>query len=104
VIDGSKCISYYTIEFKDKLIPEQMKGKFDDWMFGCDLCQDICPWNRFSKTSQDLEFLPIPSMLEFDSKDWEDLTEEGFKKIFKDSPLKRAKFAGIKRNLKFIRT
>jgi len=104
VIDGSKCISYYTIELKDVLLPEQMKGKFEDWMFGCDLCQDICPWNRFSKTSQELEFLPIPSMLEFGSKDWEDLTEEGFKKIFKDSPLKRAKFAGIKRNLKFIRT
>lgn len=103
VIDGSKCISYFTIELKDTLIPEVMKGQFDDWMFGCDTCQDVCPWNRFAKQTSEIRFSPIPQILNFSSNDWEALTEEGFKKIFKHSPLKRSKFAGIKRNLHFIR-
>jgi len=102
VIDGSRCISYFTIELKDQLIPETMKGKFDDWMFGCDVCQDVCPWNRFSNPSQEPGFTPINEILSFSLKDWNDLTEESFKKIFRDSPLKRTKFTGIKRNLKFI--
>ena len=102
VVDGSKCISYYTIELKELLIPEGVKGKFDDWIFGCDICQDICPWNRFSKPSRESEFLPIAGVIEFSTRDWEELTEESFKKIFKHSALNRAKFAGIKRNLKFI--
>ncbi len=102
VIDGSKCISYFTIELKDALIPEAMKGKFDNWMFGCDVCQDICPWNRFSNSTGEINFTPIPEILNFSKNDWEDLTEESFKNIFKNSPLKRAKFTGIKRNLKFI--
>ena len=102
VIDGSKCISYFTIELKDALIPETMKGKFDNWMFGCDVCQDVCPWNRFSKPTNEINFTPVPEILNFTSNDWEELTEESFKIIFKDSPLKRTKFAGIKRNLKFI--
>ena len=102
VIDGSKCISYFTIELKDALIPEAMKGKFDDWMFGCDVCQDVCPWNRFSRSTDEINFTPIPEILNFSNNDWEALTEESFKSIFKNSPLKRAKFEGIKRNLKFI--
>ena len=102
VIDGSKCISYFTIELKDALIPDAMKGKFDNWMFGCDVCQDICPWNRFSKITNEINFTPIPEILNFSSNDWEELTEESFKSIFNNSPLKRAKFEGIKRNLHFI--
>ncbi|MGI8581770.1 MAG: epoxyqueuosine reductase, partial [Chitinophagaceae bacterium] len=102
VIDGSKCISYFTIELKDLLIPEKMKGKFPNKMFGCDICQDVCPWNKFSKPTQELVFTPLPQILNFTTTDWEDLTEESFKIIFKDSPLKRSKYAGIKRNLKFI--
>lgn len=102
VIDGSKCISYYTIELKDALIPGTMKDKFGHWMFGCDVCQDVCPWNRFSRPAAEKDFTPIPQILEFTFKDWEELTEESFKIIFKNSPLKRSKFAGIKRNLAFI--
>ena len=103
VVDGSKCISYFTIELKDALIPDGMKGKFDKWMFGCDVCQDVCPWNRFAKTTNEIKFTPIPAILNFTNNDWEELTEESFKLIFKNSPLKRSKFAGIKRNLTFIK-
>jgi epoxyqueuosine reductase len=102
VIDGSKCISYFTIELKDLLIPEKMKGQFENKMFGCDICQDVCPWNRFSKPTNEIEFKPINEVLNFSKNDWEELTEESFKIIFKKSPLKRAKFQGIKRNLKFL--
>lgn len=102
VIDGSKCISYFTIELKDLLIPEAMKGKFENKMFGCDICQDVCPWNRFSKPNQEIEFTPLDEILNFSKTDWEELTEESFKIIFKKSPLKRSKFQGIKRNLKFL--
>ncbi len=102
VIDGSKCISYFTIELKEMLIPENMKGKFDNWMFGCDTCQDVCPWNRFSKPHQEKQFTPIPEILNLSTEEWQGMTEESFKSIFKDSPLKRAKFAGIQRNLRFI--
>ena len=103
VIDGSKCISYFTIELKDALITGKMKGHFDNWLFGCDVCQDVCPWNRFSKPTTEIKFTPLPEILEFQTEDWEDLTEESFKKIFKDSAIKRTKFKGIKRNLQFIR-
>lgn len=102
VVDGSKCISYFTIELKDQLIPENYKGKFDNWMFGCDTCQDVCPWNRFSKPNQEPLFSPIPEILNFKEKDWEEMTEEEFKKVFKNSPLKRSKYDGIRRNLKFL--
>jgi epoxyqueuosine reductase len=102
VIDGSKCISYFTIELKDMLIPDKMKGQFANKMFGCDICQDVCPWNRFSKPTKEVAFTPLPQILNFTTTDWEDLTEESFKIIFKDSPLKRSKYEGIKRNLKFI--
>lgn len=104
VVDGSKCISYFTIELKDALIPAEMKGKFDNWMFGCDVCQDVCPWNRFSKTTNEINFTPIPAILNFTTNDWDELTEENFKLVFKNSPLKRSKFTGIKRNLTFIKT
>lgn len=103
VVDGSKCISYFTIELKEALIPETMKGRFDNWMFGCDVCQDVCPWNRFSRSTGEINFTPIPEILNFSTCDWEELTEESFKTIFKNSPLKRAKFEGIKRNLNFIK-
>ncbi|HEY4874847.1 MAG TPA: tRNA epoxyqueuosine(34) reductase QueG [Puia sp.] len=103
IIDGSKCISYFTIELKDALIPDSMKNKFDNWMFGCDVCQDVCPWNRFAKPTNEIEFKPIPEILNFTANDWEEITEESFKNIFQNSPLKRAKYNGIKRNLKFIK-
>ena len=103
VIDGSRCISYFTIELKDALIPGNMQGKFDNWMFGCDVCQDVCPWNRFSKPTNEIGFTALPEILNFTTNDWEEVTEESFKMIFKDSPLKRTKFSGIKRNLKFIK-
>jgi len=103
-INGSKCISYFTIELKDEIIPEEMKGRFKNWMFGCDICQDVCPWNRFSKPHHEEAFQPIPELLNFTSKEWEELSEEAFKKIFKHSPLSRAKYKGIQRNLKFLKT
>ncbi len=102
IIDGSKCISYFTIELKDALIDERMKGKFDKWMFGCDTCQDACPWNRFSKATAETTFTPIPEILNLSTKEWKEMSEETFKEVFKHSPLKRTKFAGIQRNLKFI--
>ena len=102
VVDGSKCISYFTIELKDMLIPNEMKGKFENWMFGCDICQDVCPWNRFSKSTDEIEFMPLPEILDLSTKEWEMMTEEKFKNIFKHSPLSRSKLKGIQRNLKFI--
>jgi epoxyqueuosine reductase len=104
VIDGSRCISYFTIELKNMLIPNEMQGKFQNWMFGCDVCQDVCPWNRFSKPTQEFEFTPVPEILNLTTKDWEHMTEETFRQIFKHSPLKRSKFKGIQRNLKFIKS
>jgi epoxyqueuosine reductase len=104
VIDGSRCISYFTIELKEQLIPAEMEGRFSNWMFGCDICQDICPWNRFSKPTAEAAFSPLPEILNFSTADWEALTEETFNKIFRHSPLKRSKFRGIARNLKFIGT
>ncbi|TDO77977.1 epoxyqueuosine reductase [Flavobacterium chryseum] len=101
VIDGSKCISYYTIELKEN-IPYEMKGKFDDWMFGCDTCQDVCPWNRFSKSHSEPLFNPNPEVLSFSKKDWIEITEETFRSVFKNSPIKRTKFEGLKRNIKFL--
>lgn len=103
-INGSKCISYFTIELKDALIPEEMKGKFQNWMFGCDICQDICPWNRFSKPNTEAQFKPIPEILSYTKLQWASLSEEAFKNVFRDSPLKRTKYAGIQRNLRFLET
>lgn len=101
VVDGSKCISYFTIELKNE-IPSGLKGKFDDWMFGCDICQDVCPWNRFSKPHKEPLFNPHPDLLTNEKKDWEELTEEVFHRIFKKSAVKRAKFSGLKRNIGFL--
>jgi epoxyqueuosine reductase len=102
VINGSKCISYFTIELKEILIPDVMKGKFDNWMFGCDTCQDVCPWNRFSKPTMENKFTPIPEILNLKTDEWHAMTEENFKSVFRNSPLKRAGYSGIRRNLKFI--
>jgi epoxyqueuosine reductase len=101
VVDGSKCISYFTIELKEN-IPQDMKGKFDDWAFGCDVCQDVCPWNKFSKPHNEPLFNANPELLTMSKKDWIEITEETFKAVFKNSPLKRAKFQGIKRNINFL--
>ncbi|GGD83069.1 tRNA epoxyqueuosine(34) reductase QueG [Planktosalinus lacus] len=103
VVDGSKCISYFTIELKDA-IPNEFKGKFEDWMFGCDVCQDVCPWNRFSTPHQEPLFNPKPELLAMTKNDWNEITEEVFKKLFKNSAVKRTKFDGLKRNIKFIRS
>jgi epoxyqueuosine reductase len=101
-IAGNKCISYFTIELKDAIIPSEMKGKFDNWMFGCDTCQDVCPWNRFSKQHAEPRFTPNTAIENFGPKEWNSLTKEGFKTVFKNSPLQRSKFEGITRNLQFI--
>lgn len=102
VVDGSKCISYFTIELKEN-IPNEVKGKFDNWMFGCDICQDVCPWNRFSKPHKEKHFQPKDELLGMTQSDWQELTEETFKRVFKNSPVKRTKFNGLKRNLEFLR-
>lgn len=103
VVDGSKCISYFTIELKEN-IPNDVKGKFNNWMFGCDICQDVCPWNSFSKPHSEPHFLANSELLGMKKQDWEELTEETFKRVFKDSAVKRTKFAGLKRNIGFIKT
>lgn len=102
IVDGSKCISYFTIELKEN-IPTEMKGKFNDWAFGCDVCQDVCPWNKFSKPHNEPLFNPNPEVLSFTKKDWEEITEEIFKKTFKDSAVKRTKIGGLKRNINFLK-
>ncbi|TWP28056.1 tRNA epoxyqueuosine(34) reductase QueG [Apibacter muscae] len=102
VIDSRKCISYLTIELKDE-IGEEFKGKMKDWIFGCDICQDVCPWNRFSKPNTESRFQPSSDLLDFTYKDWEDLEEETFRKIFKHSAIKRAKYSGLKGNINFIK-
>lgn len=101
VVDGSKCISYLTIELKDELIPEEFKDKMDNWIFGCDVCQDVCPWNRFSKVHDEPDFNPNFDLLNFTRKDWDDLNEEAFNKLFNGTPLKRTKYEGLKRNIRF---
>lgn len=103
-INGSQCISYFTIELKDALIPDTMKGKFENWMFGCDTCQDVCPWNRFSRPATEAAFQPIPEILNLSTKEWEVLSESSFRDIFKYSPLKRTKWTGIQRNLHFLKS
>lgn len=100
-VDGSKCISYFTIELKNE-IPSHVQGQFDDWIFGCDVCQDVCPWNRFSESHREPLFNPNPELLAMKKKDWEEITHEVFQKIFKKSAVKRTKIEGLKRNIKFI--
>ena len=101
-IDGSKCISYFTIELKDE-IPVSVKGKFKNWMFGCDICQDVCPWNRFSIAHSEPKFIPHPDLLNMSKKDWEEITEDIFKRIFKKSAIKRTKYKGLTRNITFLK-
>ena len=103
VVDGSKCISYFTIELKNE-IPSDMKGKFNDWMFGCDICQDVCPWNRFSKTHKEPLFNPNQELLSMSKKDWEEITEEVFRKVFEKSAVKRTKYSGFIRNINFLKS
>jgi len=103
VIDGSRCISHFTIELRELLIPHELAGKLENRLFGCDICQDVCPWNRFSSPHHEPAFEPLPEILNFSTGDWENLTEETFKKIFGKSPLKRAKLSGMHRNLQALR-
>ena len=102
VVDGSKCISYLTIELKDA-IPTEFAGKLDNWAFGCDVCQDVCPWNRFSKPHHEPDFTPNEKLISMNKKDWEEITEEVFNKLFAHSPVKRTGYKGLKRNLEFIK-
>ncbi len=102
LMDGSKCISYLTIELREAL-PESFRGKMDNWMFGCDICQDVCPWNRFSKPHQEPAFEPHPDLPDMTKADWEDLTEEVFQKVFRRSAVKRTKYSGLMRNIDFLR-
>lgn len=103
VVDGSKCISYFTIELKDN-IPSEFKNKMDNWIFGCDVCQDVCPWNRFSKPHHESLFNNQTGMLDFSTEDWHELTEDTFNKVFKGTAVKRTKYKGLKRNLEFIKS
>lgn len=101
-VDGSKCISYATIELKNN-IPTSFTSKMEDWMFGCDICQDVCPWNRFSKPHNEPLFNPNPQLIQMDKKDWEEITEDVFAQLFKKSAVKRTKYEGLKRNIQFIK-
>ncbi len=103
LVDGSKCISHLTIELKDAILPDQFKGKMDNWMFGCDVCQDVCPWNKFGKIHQEKRFQPSAQLLDLSKGDWEDLDKETFQLLFKNSAVKRTKFEGLKRNISFLK-
>ncbi len=102
VVDGSKCISYFTVELRDEILPKEVKGKMDDWIFGCDVCQDVCPWNSFAKKHQEPLFEPSEKLLSMKKSDWQELTEEIFSELFKRSAVKRTKLEGLKRNINFI--
>ena len=102
IVDGSKCISYFTIELKEA-IPQEVKGKMDNWMFGCDICQQVCPWNSFSLQHNEPAFNPHSDLLSMSKGDWEDLQEDTFKELFRKSAVKRTKFEGLKRNITFLR-
>jgi len=103
IVDGSRCISYLTIELKNEL-PAEFKGKMDNWMFGCDVCQDVCPWNRFSVLHNEPAFAPHPELMSMNDTDWQEITQDIFQKVFKNSAVKRTKFSGLKRNIEFLRT
>jgi epoxyqueuosine reductase len=102
VVDGSKCISYLTIELKDEILPSEFAGQMDNWMFGCDVCQDVCPWNRFAKPTTEMRFAPSEQLKNMTGADWRDLTQEVFSALFKLSAVKRTKFKGLKRNIDFL--
>ena len=101
IVDGSKCISYFTIELKEEF-PLTLNNNFDNWMFGCDVCQDVCPWNRFSKPHAEPSFEPSDMLMNMSKQEWLDITEDVFKRVFKNSPVKRTKFKGLERNIKFL--
>lgn len=101
LVDGSKCISYFTIELKDA-IPDAYRGQFENWMFGCDICQDVCPWNRFAQPHDEPAFEPHPRLLEMNKREWEEITEEVFREVFRKSAVKRTKYQGLKRNIAFL--
>ena len=101
LVDGAKCISYFTIELKDA-IPENYRGRFENWMFGCDICQEVCPWNRFAQPHDEPAFEPHPRLLEMSKREWEEITEEVFREIFRKSAVKRTKYQGLKRNIAFL--
>ena len=103
VVDGGKCISYFTIELKEQ-IPVTMKGQFENWAFGCDICQEVCPWNRFAVPTTENAFTPKKEILNWSKSEWEEITEEVFREVFRDSPLKRTGYEGLKRNLDFIKS
>ena len=102
VVDGSKCISYLTIELKNE-IPNEFAGKLDNWAFGCDVCQQVCPWNKFSTPHQEAAFMPSAELLDLPKKEWEEITDEVFEKLFSKSAVKRTKLAGLKRNIAFLK-
>lgn len=102
IVDGSRCISYLTIELRNE-IPQEFKGKTDNWMFGCDICQDVCPWNRFSVLHNEPAFQPPQELMTMTKTDWEEITEDTFKKVFKNSAVKRTKFSGLTRNIDFLK-
>ena len=103
VVDGTKCISYLTIELKNE-IPSEFKDRMDNWMFGCDICQDVCPWNRFSKAHNEEAFKPESGLLDLNAKELTEITDEVFKKVFKGSAVKRTKYVGLKRNIDFLKS
>ncbi len=102
LLDASKCISYFTIELKDQQLPSEFQGKFNDWMFGCDICQDVCPWNRFSEQHSESKFDPKDELLKMDRDDWNQLSQEKFSELFGKSAVKRTKYGGLERNIKFL--
>jgi epoxyqueuosine reductase len=104
LLDASKCISYLTIELRDETLPEEFRGKMENWMFGCDICQEVCPWNRFSKPHEEPAFEPKTDLLSMTKREWEEITEEVFQKVFKNSAVKRTKCRGLKRNIDFLKS
>lgn len=101
LMDGSKCISYLTIELKKKL-PLEYKDKMENWMFGCDICQQVCPWNRFAESHSEPAFLPKEKLISMSKEEWHDLSEPLFDELFEGSAVKRTKYEGLKRNIKFL--
>ena len=101
-MDASRCISYLTIEYREE-IPSEFKDKMDNWAFGCDICQQVCPWNKFASYHQEPAFEPKQELMDFSQNDWHEMTEQVFDRVFKDSPVKRTKFKGLKRNLAFLK-
>ena len=103
-IDGSKCISYLTIELKDEILPKEFEGKMENWAFGCDICQDVCPWNRFSNPHKEKEFLPHEDFLKLKSSEWEEIGRASYRELFRKSAVKRTKYKGLKRNIQFLKS